>query len=717
MNNQARTVQYFLFSEYFSDGLRITLGVLLPSLVFGQFNNLEIGLTLSLGAVCASIVDAPGPVVHKRNGMLACTICIFLVALLTGFARLNSYALGLEIAALCFFFSMFSVFGVRAGGLGTAGLFVMVLMLDKALKPAEVLGYSALLPAGALWYMALSLSFFKVLPYRPAQQALGECIHEIAKFIRLKAEFYSAGTDLETDYQKVVAQQIVVHEKQDAVREILFKSKQISNAASTTSRILILTFVDLVDLFERTTAIHYDYATLRQHFGHTPVLTQIADTIRRTADVLDNIGFAIQSNLGYKNRIDLNAHLENLKDQINGLSENPGQGSSLPLKKVLINIRNLNVRINKILDYYNTKQDADKSFTKLEYSRFITHQDYSLKIFRDNLTFKSAYFKHALRVALAGLFGFVLTKYLSYGPHSYWVLLTIIFIMKPGFSLTKERNYQRIIGTLAGGLIGAIILLYIPDTRAQFFFLLLCMIGTYSFQRINYRVSVIFMTPIILLLFKFLGLGGINIVQERIVDTFIGSAIAFAASYLIFPNWESDQLPAYMQQVLKANNNYLRKLTDLLSGKVVSMPEYKLVRKEVYVSAANLSAAFQRMISEPKRKQKNQKEVQKFVVLNHMLTSYIATVAATNLAKEQPVKDRISLRPLKRAIITLNDTLKKINPAYQEFPVDNVLPEPGNPDKEPLTAEERLEQEQLHFIRKASKDIARITDAILLQHG
>src|SRR5687768_4781613 len=111
MKNQAREIQYFLFSQYFSDGLRITLGVLLPSLVFAHFGYFQEGLTLSLGALCASITDSPGPVVHKRNAMLLTSATIFLVALITGFARMHAVMLGAEIFAFSFFFSMFTIYG------------------------------------------------------------------------------------------------------------------------------------------------------------------------------------------------------------------------------------------------------------------------------------------------------------------------------------------------------------------------------------------------------------------------------------------------------------------------------------------------------------------------------------------------------------------------------------------------------------------------------
>lgn len=707
MNQQTREIKYFLFSEYFSDGLRVTLGVLLPSLFFAWQEQLETGLVVSLGALCVSITDIPGPVLHKRNGMLICNLTIFLVALITGFARLSPWLLGAEILGLSFFFSLFAVYGNRASFLGTAGLLVMILMTDKELTPAQVPGFAALVLAGGLWYTLLSLSFFHIRPYRPTQQALGECIHETARFLRLKAAFYRAHTDLDQDYQKLVSQQIVVSEKQDAVRELLFRSRHIGKETTSTGRVLTLTFADLVDLYERTTAIHYDYAALREKFGHTGILTDIARMIERLADVLDNIGFAIQANLPYRHLVNLHGELEGLKMRIS-LVEG---GSNLVLGKILINIRNLSERINNILAYFDTGPGAAyRSTNHLEVSRFVTRQDYSLKRFRDNLSIGSSIFKHALRVGIVMLLGYVIARFLTYGEHSYWVLLTIMVILKPGFSISKKRNYHRILGTLIGGLIGILVLALVPNTTAQFIFLLIFMIGTYSFQRRNYVVSVIFMTPFILLLFKFMGVGGFTLVQERIVDTLIGSAIAFLASYLIFPSWESDQLQGYMRDMLRANFRYLQKLTESLAGKPVPEAEYKLARKDVYVSAANLSAAFQRMVSEPRNKQKNRREVQKFLVQNHLLSSFIATLAAGQLSRDPGASSQLNLRPLRRALGALNEALKKLDPAHQE-PVPEVGGSEAS-DKNALTADEQLLQEQLDFIRKVSTDLARVTEAI-----
>src|SRR3978361_1960898 len=149
----SREIKSFFYSQYFSDGLRISLGILLPSLILNYFGHFDLGITLSLGALCVSVVDIPGPVMHKRNSMAVCSLCILVVAVVTGFARLNVYTLGFEIAFFSFLFSMFTVYGTRMASIGTAALLIMIFMIDKEIKPNQVITYALTVTAGGVWYM------------------------------------------------------------------------------------------------------------------------------------------------------------------------------------------------------------------------------------------------------------------------------------------------------------------------------------------------------------------------------------------------------------------------------------------------------------------------------------------------------------------------------------------------------------------------------------
>jgi YccS/YhfK family integral membrane protein len=714
MNNKARELRAFFYSQNFYDGIRTTIGVLIPSLGMAYLGHLPWGIAMSLGAIGASLADSPGPVVHKRNGMLACIALCTVVAVMTGFARMNAVTLGLEILVLSFCCSMLQVYGMRASLIGLAALLVLILTMDHEMAPDQVFGYGLLIMVGGVWYLLLSLLSFQMMPYRPAQQALGECIREVARFLSIKASFYRPQANLEDEYRRLVTQQIVVSEKQDAVRELLFKSRQIVRESTDTGRGLVMTFVDLVDLYEQITTIYYDYTTIREKFGPTGVLDRISGVIDLLAQELDNIGLAIQGNLRPTSQVHLTQQLEELKTYLDEVArQEPGE-STLVLKKIYINLRVIAQRLADILSYAHAK-DAQKISKErgLEFGLFVTRQKLDPGIFLNNLTLNSSIFRFSVRVALVALFAYTLTKLVPYGQHSYWVLLTVVFILKPAFSLTKQRNYQRVIGTLVGGVLGLAVLYLVKNDTVLFLFLLVFMTGFYSVQRVNYVLSVVLMTPFMLILFKFLGGGGFALLEERVVDTVVGCGIAFAATYLIFPNWESEQLGKFQVGVLKANLKYLQVLADGLAGKTVTELQYKLARKEVYVQAANLSAAFQRMVGEPKSKQLNSKLVYEFVVLNHVLSSYIATIASDKKKLTPVPQPRVFLKSVRRAIHSLVEAIRQLDPAF-EYSVQETVSQPEATVPAPLSKEEQLLAEQLEFIRKVCADILKLNPTGLI---
>ena len=636
--------------------------------------------------------------------MLFCNIFVFLTALLTGLINNYPILIGIEILLLCFFYSMFSVYGNRASAIGTACLLIMILTIDQqVIASSGVWGHSLYILIGGVWYMLLSISLSQIRPYRLAQQALGECIREVAQYLKLKADFYDKEADFDDNYKKLVSQQVIVHEQQDSVRELLFKTRLMVKESTLSGRLLILVFVDIVDLFEQTMATHYDYQAIRNTFGKTETLKEFNKIIVKLAEELENLSYYVISNDKPRRLHDFKPDLEKIKLSIDKVEELGIH--AIVLKKILINVRNMLNKVEKIYSYYNQKQLLGQEINKEEdHSMFVSHQDYDLKILMENLSSGSSIFRHAIRVSLMCLIGYLVSKLFPVGHHSYWILLTILVILKPAYSLTKQRNIERLIGTLAGGIAGAFILIYVKDQTTLFIFLLVFMVASYSFQRLNYIVSVLFMTPYILILFSFLGENNLNIARERIIDTLIGSLIALIASYVILPNWEYYYLKNYMREVLIANYHYLHKVAEAFSGKPFDLTAYKLVRKEVYVSSANLGSAFQRMLSEPKSKQQNSKDIHKFVVFNHMVSSYTATLI-TNIQQKGTGISEHHIKLIRRSLYTLFEVIRKMEgPEFKEL----ELRTPDIKSDAYRSADENLLSEQLELVHKLILDIQKL---------
>jgi len=242
--------------------------------------------------------------------------------------------------------------------------------------------------------------------------------------------------------------------------------------------------------------------------------------------------------------------------------------------------------------------------------------------------------------------------------------------MKPAYSLTKQRNKDRLIGTFIGVIMGVMILYFIKEETILLIIMVAFMTGSYVFLRTNYLAAVIMMTPELLIFFHLLSPGSLMVVlTDRLLDTFIGSVIAFFASLFIVPAWERSSIKNYMIQMLISTEEYYTLIANAFSGQInISEEKIKYSRRNVLIALANLSDSFTRMLSEPKRYRAGMEHLHRFVVLNHTLTSHIATLSYyLNVKKNKfrstsllPVIENTTLH-LKNAIYVLNEKEEMIS--------------------------------------------------------
>jgi uncharacterized membrane protein YccC len=709
----------FINSYYLGEGLRITAGVVLPAIVLSYFGLLSIGTVVSLGAISVSITDNPGPIHHRRNGMLASIAINFVVALLTGYLGSEMIPAGILIAFLCFLFSMIGVYGSRVNSIGVSALVMMVLTIDGHHTGMAVLLNALYIAAGGVWYMLLSLALYHVRPYKIIQQALGDCIMATASYLRTRARFYNANVDYETVYRELMEEQVQVQQKHELLRELLFKTRSISKDSTTTGRTLVMIFIDMVDLFEKATTSFYPYDTLHRSFDGTGILDRFRDIIVAMTHELDTIGIDVKAGKAAKEPLELQQQLKELQDHIKKFSDEHSdprdKEAIIPLHRILQAIEDMITRIGTLHEYTHYDKQKAKAFkTGDQYRQFVTQTDMDPKQFFDNLSIGSNTFRHALRVSVACTVGYVLSNILMLG-HSYWILLTIIVILKPAYSQTTKRNYQRLLGTIAGALVGFVILYTISSKTALFVIMLLLMTGTYTFMRTNYLVSVLCMTPYILLVFHLIDNAHFKtIIQDRLVDTGIGSLIAFAANFLLVPAWEHEQIKSYMTAAISSSQAYFNDTAALFNGKAVSEIQYKLSRKNAFVALGNLSEAFSRMLAEPKSKQKDSKYIHQFVVLIHTLTSHIATLA--HLGKTQGGNFQLTASDNQRVEAITKKIMTELTAATTILEQNNTSPLPL---KEITVTETSLQaaalkpvMDQFLFIARIAEDTRKVCEGM-----
>jgi len=633
-----RGVQKFTTSQYWSTGVRITAGVMVPTLVMAQQGWLINGMPFLWGSLFVSMTDTPGPIQHRRNGMLAAIALNTFSVLLTGVCRDYQLLLLAEIIIFTFSFSLFGVYGSRAGAVGTLALVIMLLNIVPRVEHQNVLLDAAILAGGGLWYTCFSLLLYRLRPYRLAAQAIGECLIDIAAYVRARASLYKPGGDLHDAFHRVMQAQVAVQQSETQTRELLFKTRQFVVDASPKSRSMMMIFLDAVDLFEHTVSSYQNYQALHDNLKSTGLLAGFYSVILQLAAETEYIGLKIQSGLAVRRDIDMTSSLADLEISLEReIARNAGdiKKSLHALQGTLSDIRTLANRLQRIVLFSRLEIDTGLTRSRvIEASKMALRQPLEWATFAENLTFQSDTFRYAIRLTLSMVVGFSVSVFFSLS-HTYWVLLTILTILRPVYTVTKKRNIQRLSGTFVGAFLGIVMLSFVTNTITLVIAMTLCMLLAYSFLRVNYFSFVLFLTLFIIITFHFLDPVEIEqLIIERLFDTAIGSAIAAVAARFIFPVWEHHQMEKSVVEMLIANRAYFSATWQALREGGNTGPELVAARKKAIVTLANLSDRFQKILTEPQGGRKVT-HLHQMVIASHMLTGHISALF-TSLAPLAP---------------------------------------------------------------------------------
>ncbi|PVX73565.1 FUSC family protein [Paraburkholderia unamae] len=557
-------IRKFLYSQYFYGGLRIAIGISLPAvLCLFVFHQSELGFTISTGALGACVVDMPGPLKYKRNEMLACSAIGFLSAYATGLATFSPIALWATVVPLTFVLSLIVVYGNRWPQISFATLFMMVMTLEEHFTPHLALVNALWILLGGLWYTAWSTLVSQFMINRIEQQALAESVFACADYLLARAQFFDLDNDLDECYRNLVAKQIAAVERQDAARDIVLRNLPKLRAGKIDARraMHFNLFINTVDLHELFVGAHTDYPLVRNTFGGSDLLVFYRDLIRKAAADLEDIGLAVLQNEAPRASVNVKAELRAIEYELEQLKKRDLAATD-PEAYAAISASFRRIwSATRLIDRMRRSLASEVPTTETELridealARFVTNRRVPyLQIF-SNLTMASPSFRHALRVTIAVAVGFWLGRLLPL-TNAYWIVMTSIIILKPGYSLTRQRNAQRIVGTLIGCIASIALILLVKQPLVLLVSMFAAMVMSYSLLLFNYTASVVFTSAYVLLMFHLLAPGSMRIIGERAIDTVVGCMIAIAASHL-FPYWEYRLMGKLVHDMIAATRSYL----------------------------------------------------------------------------------------------------------------------------------------------------------------
>ena len=215
---------------------------------------------------------------------------------------------------------------------------------------------------------------------------------------------------------------------------------------------------------------------------------------------------------------------------------------------------------------------------------------------RNNISFRSSSFRHALRLGVATAIGGLLAASVHL-VRGYWIPMTVVIVLKPNFGGTLQRSVQRITGTVLGALLGALLVLASPEPWVLWGVLPVLIFFTFALRNLNYTLFSLALTPTVLLMLDIAHPITVTDSFLRVLHTIIGSVLALLSGYLLFPMWESRRLPLQIAEALRAEAVFLRALRDAMLGKKERpISEF---RRDAAVAVSNASIGGQRLLSEP----------------------------------------------------------------------------------------------------------------------
>lgn len=642
------TLNRFFKSLDFLKGIVLTVAILIPVFLSKFiFGDIHFGFSIALGVLFCSPTDVPGSNKHVFFGILIATFLSFGLTLLFGSVANILWLLLPLLGVFVFLVSYISVFGFRASLISFVGLLSIVLSFIHDYSEFSLMLHASLIALGGLWYLSLTYLKLFLFPKIQVDQLFIKTIEKTAEYLRVRAELFGSSENRDELRHKLFELQIKINELHETLREIILTSSGKSRFSNRTRRHHLI-FTELVDILELAIANPIDYDQFDEVFKkHEEKIKEFKLLVFEIANQLEHISKVIRKEEKLQANNKIPEILKNIDRHIDYYRILVGLPKARVGAIMLLNLKNYQekqaqnvIAIERILNNYRKN---DEILSAKEANRFITPQDYDFKKLTENFNFNSPIFKHSLRLAIVVLVGFAIGKSFSM-QNPYWILLTIIIIMRPSFGLTKSRSIHRVVGTLIGATIATAIILITQNTVVYGVIAVISLPLAYSLVQLNFRNAAIFITLNVIFVYALFAPNILSVVQFRIVDTLIGASLAFASNYFLWPTWQFQNITESFNNAISSNQNFLKQIAIFYEKKGEVSTVYKLARKEAFLNIGNLNAAFQRMSQDPKSKQIELSTIYEIVVFNNTFLSSLTalgTFMRNNKTSEVPAEFNI----------------------------------------------------------------------------
>jgi uncharacterized membrane protein YccC len=561
---------------------RNALGVALPLAAGLLLGSLPAGLVVSSGALNVCFTDGDDPYRQRARRMLLGTFLVGL-AVLTGTLSGHDAVISIAIAGIwAFAAGMMVAVSQTATDIGVVTLVTLIVFSAQPMEPHRAVSAGLLAVAGGLFQTLLALAFWPVQRFEPERRALANLFAELARAAASPASSSEApsASAQATEAHNTLATLGTIHSLEaDRYRSLLNQAERM--------RLSLLAL-----------------ARLRVRIGRERENEETASLDRffeLSSRLLAAIGRSLRSN------VSIDAQQDTL-DQIVALAEvlrvSPARTDSPALAALAgdalhqMDAMAGQLRSSVELAAHATPEGVAEFERRQSRTSWTLRLRGSLAILRANLTFESAAFRHAVRLAVCVALGDGIGRAVSW-HRTYWLPMTVAIVLKPDFSATFSRGVLRVAGTLTG-LAFATVLFHIFSTTVvtQIVLIAILTFVLRSFGAANYGILTAAVSALVVLLIGLTGVSAKDVIAARAVNSIAGGALALAV-YWLWPTWERYRVNENVARLLDAYRDYFRLLAEAYLKPDTPPPALDSARQASRLARSNLEASVDRLSAEP----------------------------------------------------------------------------------------------------------------------
>jgi uncharacterized membrane protein YccC len=277
------------------------------------------------------------------------------------------------------------------------------------------------------------------------------------------------------------------------------------------------------------------------------------------------------------------------------------------------------------------------------------------ELFRDNLRRDSIAFRHAVRLVIAILIATGLAHWFNL-PRGYWVPFAVALILKPDYSTLLHRGAGRVVGTMLGASLAAILVSELHPSFA----LTTVLIGVvatlaYTTWPASFSVSIGLVTALVLIMLSVSTTNSVGTALDRLIDVILGAVIS-ALTYLVWPSSPTHDVRQAEASLFSALARYVDEVLGYAFGEGLDAKAVSQRSRTAHFRFANAETAVRRLLEEPAATRGDPQ------VERGLLSSGLRILRATHALRFEAERGAVTtttpaLGQLRRTLVTALDQL------------------------------------------------------------